>query len=403
MSSLLVYTQPATCLPDFFVPQKNPDLLRKHLASVPHLSRVTPASQLEVRPAPETVSSGIAEIDVLTGGLPRGCLTEIYGPASSGRTSLLLAAIAAATWRQEACALVDVSDTFDPQSAAAAGVGFKNLLWVRCDATPRRDKKKNSLQKHRGTEESFVHSNTRPTLHGQNRAAENDLATKKNSPRAYDREGHGCGGLAPKENRSPEFTRLEQALKAADLLLESGGFGLVAIDLSDIAVQAIGRIPLTSWFRFRRAIENTPTVLLVFAQGSCARTCASLRLQLEGQPSLIRLSAEPSAFSGQLSKNVASVQDCWRSVGTHNFPNLQNSWISHQGMALATPNLTSSKCRSQSSPLREQSAVRDIGIATHAQLLNGMSITAELRRSRWERKPAQSITAAFTTKAAWTG
>jgi hypothetical protein len=48
------------------------------------LASVAPASRLAVRPAPEMVSSGIAAMDVLTGGLPRGCLTEICGPASSG-------------------------------------------------------------------------------------------------------------------------------------------------------------------------------------------------------------------------------------------------------------------------------------------------------------------------------
>ena len=58
------------------------------------LTGVTPASRLAVRPAPEMVSSGIAAMDALTGGLPRGCLTEICGPASSGRTTLLLAALA---------------------------------------------------------------------------------------------------------------------------------------------------------------------------------------------------------------------------------------------------------------------------------------------------------------------
>src|SRR5438034_1570546 len=86
------------------------------------------------RPAAETVSSGIAQIDSLTGagGLPRGALTEIFGPDSSGRTSLMLSLLAQMTWREEVCALVDSSDAFDPQSAEAAGVDLKRLLWVRC-------------------------------------------------------------------------------------------------------------------------------------------------------------------------------------------------------------------------------------------------------------------------------
>jgi len=84
------------------------------------------------RPPLETVSTGIAEIDRALGGLPRGCLTEIFGPASSGRTSLLAAMLAAATMRQETCALVDAADAFHPASAEAVGVDLDRLLWVRC-------------------------------------------------------------------------------------------------------------------------------------------------------------------------------------------------------------------------------------------------------------------------------
>ncbi|MGA7930611.1 MAG: hypothetical protein WCA20_32015, partial [Candidatus Sulfotelmatobacter sp.] len=96
------------------------------------LAGITPASRLGARPTPEMVSSGIAAMDALTGGLPRGCLTEICGPASSGRTTLLLAALAAATRRGEFCAVVDASDALDPQSVAAARVEWERLLWVRC-------------------------------------------------------------------------------------------------------------------------------------------------------------------------------------------------------------------------------------------------------------------------------
>src|SRR5271155_3268974 len=107
-------------------------LVFERLAAMPKLAGVTPASRLEVRPTPLMVSSGIREIDALTGGLPRGCLTEICGSASSGRTSVLLKVLVAAAQRQEVCALVDTSDAFHPQSAAAAGGYFERLLWVRC-------------------------------------------------------------------------------------------------------------------------------------------------------------------------------------------------------------------------------------------------------------------------------
>jgi recombination protein RecA len=80
----------------------------------------------------ETVSAGVAEIDSLTGGLPRGSLTEICGPSCSGRTSLLISVLASRTAHAEACAFIDGRDAFDPHSAAAAGVELGQLLWVRC-------------------------------------------------------------------------------------------------------------------------------------------------------------------------------------------------------------------------------------------------------------------------------
>lgn len=156
----------------------------------------------------EVCPSGIAAVDSLAGGLPLGCLTEIFGPACSGRTSLMLAALAQSTSSENICALVDTSDAFDPASAAAAGVRLERLLWVR------------------------------------------------------------CGGNA------------EHALKAADLLLQSGGFGMVVMDLADTPMISARRISMTSWFRLRRAVEYTPTVLLVMEQQPLARTCASLTLEM---------------------------------------------------------------------------------------------------------------------------
>src|SRR5207237_6417683 len=85
----------------------------------------------------ELQPSGVMELDaVLGGGFPRGSLVELYGPASSGRTSLAFSLLAEATERQQACAFVDVSDSLDPMSLAAAGVDLPRLLWVRCGETP---------------------------------------------------------------------------------------------------------------------------------------------------------------------------------------------------------------------------------------------------------------------------
>jgi hypothetical protein len=240
------------------------------------LGGVTPASRLAVRPAPEMASSGIAAMDALTGGLPRGCLTEICGPASSGRTTVLLAALAAATRRGEFCVVVDASDALDPQSAAAAGVELDRLLWVRCG-----------------------------------------------------------------ENSHQAEQRLEQLLRATDLLLESGGFGMIALDLGDLPPQTTRRIPLTTWFRFRRAVEHTPTVLLAIERQSIAGSCSSLLIKL-----------------GPIK------------VG---------------------------------SPGNRISKDSQLPVPTHAKLLTGLEITAEMVRSRLDRKPARSAEITFASQTAWAG
>jgi recombination protein RecA len=191
--------------------------------------RVVAPFNFRDRQAVATVSTGIPEIDLLTGGLPRGALTEIFGPSCSGRTSLLLSALSARTAQEEACALIDGGDTFDPHSAEAAGVELRKLLWVRC-------------------------------------------------------------------------RNVEQALRATDLLLQGGGFGLIAVDLSDIAPRLVRHVPLDSWFRFRRAVEDTPTILVLLEQESNAKSCASLGLRLEaGAADWSRMPddlAERADFSG---------------------------------------------------------------------------------------------------------
>jgi recombination protein RecA len=239
------------------------------------LTQVTPASRLAVRLAPEMVPSGIAEMDALTGGLPRGCLTEICGSASSGRSTLLLAALAAATRRGEFCAVVDASDALDPQSVAAAGIELDRLLWVRCG-----------------------------------------------------------------ENSQHFEPCMEQLMRVADLLLESGGFGMIALDLGDIPPQNARRIPLATWFRFRRAVEYTPTVLLTIERQSIAGSCSSLLIKLG------------SRKLGSRELNLSDSQ----------FP-----------------------------------------APTHAQLLTKVQVAAELVRSRMDRKPVRSAEITFASKTAWAG
>ncbi|HEY7513287.1 MAG TPA: hypothetical protein VIC87_02355 [Vicinamibacteria bacterium] len=76
--------------------------------------------------------SGVGALDALLGGgFPRGELSEVHGPASSGRTGLVLSLFARTTRGGALAALVDPDDRFDPASAASAGVDLARLLWLR--------------------------------------------------------------------------------------------------------------------------------------------------------------------------------------------------------------------------------------------------------------------------------
>jgi recombination protein RecA len=70
------------------------------------------------------------------------------------------------------------------------------------------------------------------------------------------------------------------ALRAADLLIQAGGFGVVALDLAEVAPAALNRIPSTAWFRFRRAVESTPTILAVIADRPLAKSCSFMTIKL---------------------------------------------------------------------------------------------------------------------------
>ena len=187
-------------------------------------SRFGDAFRIHEKTVVETLSTGIEEIDALTGGLPRGAISEIFGPASSGRTSLMLSMLAYATAHEETCALVDTNDVFAPTTAVAAGIDFDRLLWVRCAGN------------------------------------------------------------------------LEHAFKATDLLLHAGGFGLVILDLGEVAGKDARRIISSWWYRFRRTVEDRPTVITVISEEACTRSCAALTLELKGAAEWSR-ATEPGAVA----------------------------------------------------------------------------------------------------------
>jgi recA bacterial DNA recombination protein len=77
---------------------------------------------------------------------------------------------------------------------------------------------------------------------------------------------------------------IEHAFKATDLLLHAGGFGLVVLDMADVAGKDAKRIISSWWYRFRRTVENKPSAIVVMASDSCVRSCAALSLELKGLP-----------------------------------------------------------------------------------------------------------------------
>ena len=84
----------------------------------------------------ETVSTGSLGLDIGlgVGGLPRGRIIEIYGPESSGKTTLALHAIAEAQKTGGTCAIVDAEHALDPAYAKKLGVDVDNLLISQPDA-----------------------------------------------------------------------------------------------------------------------------------------------------------------------------------------------------------------------------------------------------------------------------
>lgn len=280
------------------------------------------------RSAVEVQPSGVSELDaLLSGGFPRGSLVELCGDASSGRTSLAFSLLAQATERQEACAFVDVSDALDPLSLAAAGVELSRLLWIRCGESDSREPDLatspyfaaagKQIEKGFGLEperKKPMHANgwkhprelmrgvehAIPTVMGSRapvpapktmavaaRCAGEQVERDREPPRRGIRSPRPLPKLESPPVREARFqpkgtkpwTRLEQALKTTDLLLHGGGWGVVVVDLGGISWVDARRINLSMWFRFRRAVENTSTTLLLLGEESCAKSCASLVLR----------------------------------------------------------------------------------------------------------------------------
>jgi hypothetical protein len=187
------------------------------------LDRTLTTSLPPVDPQDESAlaPSGVSALDArLGGGFPRGQLSELVGPRSSGRTSLLLQTMAASTARGELVALVDALDMFDVASAMAAAVDFDRLLWIR---------------------------------------------------------GHVVinQGLCRELNQRA----IEQAIRAFTLVLQAGNFGLVVFDVAEAPPDVVRRLPFTTWLRLQRMVEGSQTACLLVGSEPMARSSAGLTLK----------------------------------------------------------------------------------------------------------------------------
>lgn len=234
-------------------------------------SVLTPAA----RTIRETASTGIGEIDVLlNGGLPVGAISEITGPASSGRTNIALSFLARRTGDGNVCAWIDASDALDPESAAANGISLKHLLWVRCRT-------------------QIIEKPFPATRHTHN-----------------DKKQH--------------WTRLDQAIRATDLLLQAGGFAAIVLDLADEAIEHCNRIPLATWFRFRQATDRTRCSLIVLGKSTYAQSSAAVVLTCQPE----RINAAAGTVLGGFSYRVTRGRERFSPIATINRKPPATSWSS---------------------------------------------------------------------------
>jgi hypothetical protein len=202
---------------------------------------LTTALPLEWSGGGTCVPTGVPPLDAeLRGGVPRGQVSEIVGPRSAGRTSVLRALLAEATRGGELVALVDTLDRFDPASAVAGGVDLTRLLWVRGHDVPL-------------------------------------------TPQALEPGWEPSRPRATRTRDSIVGRALDRAVKAANLVLHAGGFGLVALDLADVPLDALRDLPFNTWMRLQRVVGGSDTACVIVADLPLARSAGGVSLRLQPQ------------------------------------------------------------------------------------------------------------------------
>jgi recombination protein RecA len=298
-------------------------------------SRIPAALSPQAVQAPRLLPLGDQAVNqLLGGGLPVGGICEFTGPATAGRTSLALSFLSEASV-DSACAYIDVSDSLDARSAAAAGVRLENLLWVRFTGSPEPTQKQgaprsspvakaNPSDRQHGSTQNCYGPHPRTETKGMDRALEKMLVQKTESRlmkmegtpgfpnqrlslavaseeqvayehfnarradesdplRQIDRKAADNarerantpavvqGGLRREEK---PWGKLDKALRTADQILQAGGFRVIVLDLASVSPEQALRIPSATWYRFSRAAQEGDAILLLLTQEPCARSSA---------------------------------------------------------------------------------------------------------------------------------
>jgi hypothetical protein len=198
------------------------------------------------------VPTGLSSLDAhLQSGVPRGQLSEIVGPRSSGRTTLMLQFLASATREGELVALIDTFDRLDVSSLVTAGADLTRVLWVRGQAVTKT--------------ESAVDTRWVPSSPG------------------WREDGRRFGPVRASAAEGVVEHTIDRALKAFNLVVQAGGFGIVVLDLADAPRAALQRLPFTTWLRVERAIEGRDTACVIVAPEPVARSANGVTLALTGR------------------------------------------------------------------------------------------------------------------------
>ena len=264
-------------------------------------SALTPPVRL-VRPVMQT---GISPLDDLVqGGFPVGAMTELVGEACSGRMSLAMSFLAQVTAAEKVCAWIDASNTFNPTAAAAAGVDLRRLLWVRCgvsETISEQETRKFSLPSAcfvpkpvtKGLHGGGHGTHPRDEVKGLSAAVAGFLSDETIKARCAEPiskprplQASFESGLKPSSanvrtpKRARSYDAVEQALRSADLLIQTGGFSAIILDFGEIPGEVVCRIDLSTWHRYRVAAEQTQASIVLLSQYACAKSSSELQLRL---------------------------------------------------------------------------------------------------------------------------